>query len=171
MKKILVSIMALLSVATVTMAQDEQQSENRPPRMDRTEMIKHHTEMMVKKYGLSDEQATQLQALNEKSMPQMRGPRPEGRGPAMNDSVRMQRPPRPEMGGSTQCKGDCSNCEKHKGGKGGHKGGHRGGPDMTEYNNELQKIMTAEQFKAYQEDMEKMKSERPQRHERKNDKE
>ena len=149
MKQIVVSIAALLLLSTAAMAQDNQGQRPDRQRMDRTEMIKQRTDETVKKYGLNEEQAKQLISLNTKYLGQMgqRGPRRGGPGmgpgnggqrPQMNDSTARRRP---------------------QGGQGGQRqgrpqmGGQMGG-QMNEYNQELQKIMTPEQYKAYQADRE-----------------
>lgn len=132
MRKFIVSIFLIAAVSTGASAQNEQGG-NRPPRMDRTEWAKRRTEMMVQKYGLNEEQAKALQELNEKQMPRGNG----------------QRPPRPD---STQ-------AERPKGSRGPRPGGNW--QEMQkEYNEQLQKIMTADQFKAYMEDMEKRRQKR-----------
>ena len=132
MRKFIVSIFLIAAVSTGASAQNEQGG-NRPPRMDRTEWAKRRTEMMVQKYGLNEEQAKALQELNEKQMPRGNG----------------QRPPRPD---STQ-------AERPKGPR-GHRPGGNWQEMQKEYNEQLQKIMTADQFKAYMEDMEKRRQER-----------
>ena len=135
MRKFIVSIFLIAAVSINASAQNEQGG-NRRPRMDRTEWAKRRTERMVQKYGLNEKQAEALLALNEKQMPRSNGQRPERR-----DSAKAPRPdgPRgPRPGGNWQ--------EMQK-----------------QYNEELQKIMTADQFKAYMEDMEKRRQERQNR--------
>jgi dihydroorotate dehydrogenase len=135
MRKFIVSIFLIAAVSVTASAQNEQGG-NRRPRMDRSEWVKRRTERMVQQYGLNEEQAKALQELNEKQMPRGNGQR-HGRP----DSARAERPegqrgPRP--GGNWQ--------EMQK-----------------QYNEQLQKIMTADQFKAYTEDMEKRRQERANR--------
>lgn len=135
MRKFIVSIFLIAAVSVTASAQNEQGG-NRRPRMDRSEWVKRRTERMVQQYGLNEEQAKALQELNEKQMPRGNGQR-YGRP----DSTRAERPegqrgPRP--GGNWQ--------EMQK-----------------QYNEQLQKIMTADQFKAYTEDMEKRRQERANR--------
>lgn len=91
---------------------------------------------MVQRFGLNEQQAAALQALNEKQMPRGNGPHPQR--PASMDSVQVPRP-------------------------NGQRGSRMGGEFMKQYNEELQEIMTADQFKAYMEDMEKRQKERGQR--------
>ena len=65
MKKV---FLALVAMITVTAAQA--QGDNRPQRgdrqVDRTEMIKQRTDNTVQKYGLNEDQAAKLLALNTK---------------------------------------------------------------------------------------------------------
>lgn len=134
MKKTFLSIFTIATVCLTASAQNEQGGYGRP--MDRTEWAKRRTERMVQKYGLNEQQAAALQALNEKQKPRDIGQRPQS--PANKDSVKTQRP-------------------------NGRRGPRMGGEFMKQYNEELQKIMTADQFKAYMEDMEKRRQERGQR--------
>ena len=156
MKKMVLAIVAMMSI-TAAMAQGN----NRPQRnggqqMDRTEMIKQRTDNAVQKYGLSSEQAAKLLELNTKYADTMGpgmgmgGRRGGGQGGAQR--------PRPNFGG----------------GQGGFQQGQR--PEMTEemraqmekmrkereesqkkYDEELQTIMTPDQYKAYKADQEEMR--------------
>ena len=156
MKKMVLAIVAMMSI-TAAMAQGN----NRPQRngnqqMDRTEMIKQRTDNAVQKYGLSSEQAAKLLELNTKYADTMGpgmgmgGRRGGGQGGAQR--------PRPNFGG----------------GQGGAQQGQR--PEMTEemraqmekmrkereesqkkYDEELQTIMTPDQYKAYKADQEEMR--------------
>ena len=132
MKKFIVSIFLIAAASVVASAQNEQGG-NRRPSMDRTEWVKKRTERMVQKYGLNEEQAKALQELNEKQMPRGNGQR-HGR-PDSTQAGRPEGPRGPRPGGNWQ--------EMQK-----------------QYNEQLQKIMTADQFKAYTEDMEKRRQER-----------
>ena len=135
MRKFIVSIFLIAAVSINASAQNEQGG-NRRPRMDRTEWAKRRTERMVQKYGLNEKQAEALLALNEKQMPRGNGQRPERR-----DSAKAPRPDGPR----------------------GSRPGGNWQEMQKQYNEELQKIMTADQFKAYMEDMEKRRQERPNR--------
>lgn len=135
----------MLTVMTSALAQNEGNNGQRP-RFNREEMVKFRTERMVKRYGFNAEQAAALLALNEKQMPMMRHPR-RGNQPEKADST-SQRPRR--EGNKADAKGQRMDR------------GHRIGKHNIEaYNAELQKIMTAEQYKSYQEDMEKMRKQGP----------
>ena len=147
MKQILMTIAASMLLSTAAMAQDNNPQNGQRPNPQ--EMIQRRTDRTVQQYGLNAEQAKQLLSLNTKYADMMtprfgRGQRPGGQGgarpggnrqrPVQGDSIRQPRGQRPE-------------------------GGQR--PEMSEqmkaYNEELQKIMTPEQFKAYQADMERMR--------------
>jgi len=143
MKQIVISIAALLLLSTAAMAQDNQGQRPERQRMDRTEMIKQRTDDVVKKYGLNEEQAKQLLSLNTKYLGQMggpRGPRPGGQGMRQGN-----RGERPQMADSTAQR-------RPQGGP--RQGRPQMGGQMDEYNTELQKIMTPEQYKTYQADRE-----------------
>lgn len=126
---------------TVSASAQFQGGEGQRPRFNREEMIKSRTEMMVKKYGLDADQAAKLQALNERQMPQMRG---------------MRNAQRQEKADSTAQRPRKEGKEREEQGQRRERGQRMGGFDMKAYNEELEKIMTPEQYKAYQEDMQKM---------------
>lgn len=142
----------MLTVMTSALAQNEGNNGQRP-RFNREEMVKFRTERMVKRYGLNAEQAAALLALNEKQLPMMRHSR-RGNQPEKADST-SQRPRR--EGNKADAKGQRMDR------------GHRIGKHNIEaYNAELQKIMTAEQYKSYQEDMEKMRKQGPRNRQNRN---
>lgn len=151
MKKIVTAILAACMITTAAVAQEAKPSGQQPPKpKDKTEMVKHRTDNMVKRYKLNAAQAKQLQELNARYADKMqppRGPRPEGgpqagqgkqgqkgakaqqgqqRPPVRPDSIRGQRPQRPPMS-----------------------------EEMKAYEAELQRIMTPEQYKSYQADMQR----------------
>lgn len=142
------TIAALLLLSTAAVAQDNQGQRPERQRLDRTEMIQRRTDAVVQKYGLNAEQAKQLLSLNTKFADQMgpRGPRPDGQGmrrgdrgqrPQGGDSLRQQRPQRPQ--------GDANQQRPQ---------GPRMNAQNNAYDEELQKIMTPEQYKAYKADQE-----------------
>lgn len=142
----------MLTVMTSALAQNEGNNGQRP-RFNREEMVKFRTERMVKRYGFNAEQAAALLALNEKQMPMMRHPR-RGNQPEKADST-SQRPRR--EGNKADAKGQRMD-RWHRIGK----------HNIEAYNAELQKIMTAEQYKSYQEDMEKMRKQGPRNRQNRN---
>ena len=154
MKKIMFSMAAAILMSASALAQ----TDNAPQQPDQAEMIKQRTENTVKQYGLNEDQAKQLLELNTKYADKM----PMGFG-------RMGR-----MGGRGGRRGGGPQGGPQGGfGGGAPQGGFGGGqmPKLTEeqrarmeemrkqmtetreaYNKELEKILTPEQFKKYQED-------------------
>ena len=140
------ALVAAFTVSVAAMAQDQAQEGKREfKKMDPTEMVKHRTDGMVKKYGLNEQQAKQLLELNTKFAGKM-GPRagmkrmgrPDG---AARDSVRKMKPK-----GERQMKARREIPEEMK-------------KQMEAYDTELKQILTEEQYSTYKEDMKK----RPQR--------
>ena len=147
---------------------------------DKTEMVRCQTQRMVEKYGLNEDQAARLQALNEayagklskpgKHGPGMRpgpgghgkhGPRPEG-GPGMG--------PRPE-GGFNPKEGErpqlteeqkaARRAEMEKRHEEMKKNFEEREKAQAEYDAALKDILTKKQFKAYQKDREQRQEHRP----------
>ncbi|MDE6688488.1 MAG: DUF4890 domain-containing protein [Prevotella sp.] len=144
MKKIVMALVAAITMSATAVAQEENQQKRERQRPDRTEMVKQRTAETVKTYGLNEEQAAQLLELNLKYTEKMgpmggwqRGGR-DGRRSQMDRGDR-QRPSREEMAQHRE--------EMQK--------------SRDAYNAELQKIMTEDQFKAYQADMQKRMNEGP----------
>jgi Spy/CpxP family protein refolding chaperone len=148
MKKSIVWAVAMAFMVSVNaMAQDEQNSEKRDNSRQaaRTEMIKHRTDQMVKTYGLSEEQSQQLQELNTKYADKLRLQRPGMRQrPGQPRGMRPQTLPR-----DTAKRAKMDNPDRMK----------QRMEEMKKtreaYDAELEKIMTADQFKAYKADAEK----------------
>ena len=149
MKKMILAIAATMMLTTAMAQGNNQQGRRNGQRPDRTEMIKMRTDRTVEQYKLNADQAKQLLELNTKYADTMFGGF-GGRG---------GRGGGPRMGG---------------GGFGGGQNGQM--PELTEeqkkqfeemrkqreesqkkYDTELQTILTADQFKAYQEDQAKMR--------------
>ena len=132
MKRIIVTLIAALTVTAASMAQTDNERRERP---SKEEMAKHRTEAMVKKYGLDASQQEKLLALNTKYADKMKpmhprrhhGPHPEAVHPDDND-----RPVPPANDGQ--------DMEKKR-------------KEMKEtqeaYEKELKGIMTEEQFEKY----------------------
>lgn len=156
MKKTMMAIAAAMMMSASMMAQNEQPQAQQAPQMDRAEMLKARTEQMVKDYGLNEEQAKKLEALNTEyaekipMMPMMRGQRGQGQRPQgqMGQGQRPQRQPgdstrrgqRPQMGQMGQGQRPQMNFEEMR-------------KNMEAYNAELEKIMTQEQYAKYRESM------------------
>jgi Spy/CpxP family protein refolding chaperone len=172
MKKIAMAIAALIMTSASVMAQNsnDQQSFQQQPQMDRTQMIQQNTQQMVEEYGLNEEQAQQLLQLNTEyadRIPMFFRPGQRG-GQHRPDSMRMA--PRGQRGPQQGA---------HRGGPRlarpdslGHRGPNGGGQqadfqqmrqNMEAYNQQLQNILTAEQFARYQQNMQQRMQQRGQR--------
>ena len=154
------TLVAALFISSAAFAHDKDDKDTR-----KQEMIKHRTEQTVKDYNLNDEQAKQLLELNTKYADKMRPHRGRHHGP---HGMKGKRPESPH------CDRKCECPEAPK----GDKKGERPEPpkvDMKEkraemaatmkayetmkaYDEELQKIMTPEQYKNYKADMAKRHS-------------
>ena len=156
MKKMILAIMAVMTMTAAQAQGDNQQGRNGRRQFDRTEMVKQRTDNAVKKYGLSEEQAAKLLSLNTKYADNlgpgmgMRGPRGGGRGgnrPNPNfgggDNGGGQFGQRPEMTEEMRAQMEKMRKEREE--------------SMKKYEEELQTIMTPEQYKAYQADQEEMR--------------
>jgi Spy/CpxP family protein refolding chaperone len=156
MKKMILAIVAMMTV-TAAMAQgDNQQGRGERRQFDRTEMIKNRTDNTVKQYGLNEEQAAKLLELNTKYADTMT-PRMGGRGgnrggvgrPRPDFGGNAQQGQRPEMNEEMRAQMEKMRKEREEAQK--------------KYDEELQTILTPEQFKAYQADAEKRMKERGRR--------
>lgn len=175
MKRTVLTLAVAVLMSMAANAQDNQQGPRHGKKFDKTEMVKHRTNEVVKKYQLNDQQAQQLLDLNmkyaDKMGPGPRGHHRHGMGPGHGpkhgkDSLR-KRQEAPQVDGTTQA------TPQHP-----SKDGKR--PEMTEeqkakmesmrqqreadmkaYDAELQKILTPEQYKTYQADMEKQRQRGP----------
>ena len=177
MKKFIVVALLAAAVSTQVNAQDNNNQER--PRFDRTEMLQRRTNSMVEKYGLNDAQKEQLQKLNEEYAdvmpmmgPRMRGMGGRGNGPRMNGG----RPNNPQGApqGQPEMRRERGQMQPNQGfggqGRGNGPGARRFDPEkMKQYEEQLQKIMTPEQYEKYQADhkemmerMQQMRSQRPQ---------
>lgn len=182
MKKMIMTLMAAVLVSSAALAQDDKQKGQRPEKkFDKTEMIKHRTDKTVKKYKLDDKQAKQLLELNTEYAEKMEprghhGPHGHhGHGPRPS-----MKPGDKKVDGTTGATPQPPKGEAKDGKRDGKPKGKR--PELTEeqkakmeadrkereatmkaYDAKLQKIMTADQFKQYQEDMKKMRERKPNR--------
>ena len=157
MRKMILALVAMMITVGAT-AQEGNQRQRGPRQFDRTEMIKQRTDNTVKQYGLNEEQAKKLLDANTKyadKIPGMRGfmggPRGQ-RGPGFGgdnrERPRMRDGQRPQMTEEQRAQFEERRKQQEEA--------------MKEYEAELQKIMTPEQYKAYQADMEKMRANRGQ---------
>lgn len=159
MKKIVLAIVAAITLSATAMAQNENnQRRERRQQPNRTEMLKQRTDEMVKTYGLNEEQAQQLLELNTKYADKMgamggfqRGGN-DGRRPQMD-----RRQQRGTQGGDTvqaqPQRPTRENMEERR---------KEMEQNREAYAAELQKIMTEEQYKTYQADMQKRMQNGPQ---------
>lgn len=136
MKRMICAAAAMLLMSTATMAQEETKQEKRP-RMDRTELIQKRTNDMAQKYGLNKEQTQQLLSLNTKYAEKMRGPR--GHRPQGRPGGRQESGSHPQRAGQAR---------------------PQDGVNMKAYDEELQKILTPDQYKAFSEDRAKRMKDR-----------
>jgi hypothetical protein len=159
MKKIVLAMAVAFLATTGVMAQDENKPERKQP--TKSEMVQHRTESMAKRYGLDEQQTAKLQELNNKYADMVAVPHRGGNG-------RFSRGMRPVDRNGLQPKDSLQGEQKRGGlGRGQHRfDGPRGGQRekmrkmMDEYNAELKNILTDEQFKAYEADRQKMRSNR-----------
>jgi hypothetical protein len=141
MKKLFMAVAALFIVSSTAMAQNESNQQKEQP--NRTEMIQKRTDKMVNRYGLNSDQAKQLLELNTNYAGSFRGPmmgdhhRGERGGMGNRDSLQFRN--RPAVTNEQKSSRMNEMSEKN-----------------DAYNKELQKIMTTEQFKSYQNDQQKM---------------
>ena len=130
---------AALMLSAQAMAQTNE-TEGAKPKIDKTEMLKRHTDRMAKTYGLDEAQTAKLLQLNTTYAGKF-GPMGRPEGGEGTDSVRRQRPSREDM-------------EKHM---------KEMRANMEAYNKELKGIMTSEQYAKYEADMKNRMSRQPRR--------
>lgn len=152
MKRMILTLMAAALVSMTALAQEEKQGQRPEPKFDKAEMVKHRTDETVKRYNLNSEQAKKLLELNNKYADKM-GPRPPHRGHMGGPG----RPPKDKGDGKCQCPKPQKDDQRPAPPKDEKRAEHhkKMKETMEAYNAELQKIMTADQFKSYQEDMQK----------------
>jgi len=151
MKRQIVALAAFIALSTAAFAQDnKQQQQQRPPKMDRTEMMKMQLEHMTKELNLTDAQKSQVQALNEKYADKMgpMGGRPGGpRGPRAGKRPDQNSQQTDATTGATQQKRPELTEEQKKEMEAKMKE-HKAAREA--YENELKGILTDDQFKTYQ---------------------
>ena len=144
MKQLLMTIVAAVMFSSAAMAQDQEKGKKKE------EMAKHRTEKMVKDYDLNESQAAKLLELNTKYADKMR-PHRGPRGPHGPHGMKGQRPepPKGDMQGQRpepptkemKAEMEKKRAEMEK--------------EQKAYDAELQKILTPDQYKLYQHDMQK----------------
>lgn len=152
MRKMIMTLAAALTISATAMAQEVKKSERKT--IDRTEMIQKRTEAVAKRYGLDEEQTKKLLELNKKydgktGRMMMRGDRNPMKGDMrmrkhgmVTDSSVMKQRLAPD-----------SVMRKRINPATGKRLNAAGA--MKEYNEELRGIMTEEQYKRYEQDMQR----------------
>lgn len=154
MRQFAIAIAAALCMSTAVMAQTTQQ-DNKRQRPNSEQRVQMRTERMVERYGLNQEQAAKLQALNKEYEGKM-GPRHRHGGPRHDG----QRPPRDVKEKRTDMK------PQQREGRGPRPSAEmmqQMKADREAYDAKLSKIMTPKQFEQYQQDEAKMKEHHGQR--------
>ena len=140
----MMTLIAAVLMSSAAFAQDEKKECKCPEKKpDKTEMVKHRTDGMVKKFGLDENQAAQLLELNTKYADKMK-PRGHhkhrpGAGRPPKDDKKIDNKTDANTGATAQQEADRKQHDA----------------DRKAYEEELQKIMTADQYAAYQADMKK----------------
>ena len=134
MKKLMLTLAAVMLIGTAAMAQDDNKKEKK---LDKTEMVKKHTERMATKYKLDEKQAKKLLDLNTKYADKlnMRPGMGQGMGPGRNGV----RPERKQM--TDEQKKQMQERRQQR------------QANMEAYKTELKKILNDEQLKQYETDM------------------
>jgi len=155
MKRIVMTMLAAALMTSAAFAQEKKEGQRPERKFDKTEMVKHRTDEVVKKYSLNDKQAKQLLALNEKyadkmgpgargnrhGRPGMRSGRPGMSAEAGEKDARPER--RPELTDEQKAEMKAQREEHEK--------------VRKAYEAELQNILTAEQYQQYKADMGKQR--------------
>lgn len=155
MKRIVMTMLAAALMTSAAFAQDQKEGKRPEKKFDKTEMVKHRTDEIVKKYSLNGKQASLLLALNEKyadkmgpgarghrhGRPGMKPGRPERNAEAAESDAKPAK--RPELTDEQKAEMKAQREEHEK--------------VRKAYDAELQKIMTAEQFQQYKTDMSKQR--------------
>jgi hypothetical protein len=160
MKKMMMTMIAAVLMSSAAFAQEEKKCECKCKQPDKTEMVKHRTDRVVKKYGLNDQQAASLLELNTKYADKFGGPRGhhgkkhgmrhgkkhEGQADATTGATNPQPrgdKKRPELTEEQKAQFEARRQEMEA--------------NRKAYETELKKILTDDQFKQYEADMKKHK--------------
>lgn len=147
MKKIMLIMMAAVMMSSAVFAQDNKEEKRHHGKLpDKTEMIKHRTDRFVEKYNLDEKQAAQLLELNTKYADKIGGPHGRHHGPRGHHGIK------PDMESDAQTGATSQQHEKMR---------KEREANRKAYDAELQKIMTADQFKEYKADMKKHREHGP----------
>lgn len=151
MKRMIVTMMAAMLIGTSAIAQEEKNDKRPQRKFDKTEMVKHRTDETVSRYKLNDKQAKQLLELNTKYADKMGGPRGPHRRGHHHGAGHKPMPPKDMKGQRPEPPKDDSKMQERR---------KEMEATMKAYDTELQKIMTADQFKNYQADQKKFREKR-----------
>ncbi len=161
MRRLILAIIAVFTLSGAALAQDVDKKEGK--KLDKAEMVQRRTDRMVKRYGLSDQQAKKLKELNEKyagKLP-MRGDfRPGGKGPACpHHHMEQGNAEQPQADGTTGATVQkCSLSKEEKDKKRNERKLAR-----EAYDKELEKILGSEKFSEYQRDCKQFMNRGPRR--------
>ena len=146
MKKMTLALIALFTVTTATMAQDN----NRQRRFDPKEMVQRQTDRMAERYALTEEQTEKVLALNTEYAGKLRPQNGPGRGPRMRDRQPQHNQQADGQTGATQPNREEMEARMNEMRK-----------QQEAYNNALKDILTEEQFQKYEEDQKQMRQRGP----------
>lgn len=144
MKKLVLTMIAMVTMSLSAMAQDTAQVRRQ---FNPEQMAKMRTDAVVKKYGLNDNQAKKLLDLNTRFAGKIRPMGPMGGQRRGGQRMQGDRPQRMNPD-SLRAQGQ----HRGQGQRGGGFNREEMQKNMEDYNNELKSILTPEQYEAYQKD-------------------
>ncbi|UKK66728.1 DUF4890 domain-containing protein [Prevotella communis] len=144
MKKLVLTMIAMVTMSLSAMAQDTAQVRRQ---FNPEQMAKMRTDAVVKKYGLNDDQAKKLLDLNTRFAGKIRPMGPMGGQRRGGQRMQGDRPQRMNPD-SLRAQGQ----RRGQGQRGGGFNREEMQKNMEAYNNELKSILTPEQYEAYQKD-------------------
>ena len=142
MKKLVLTMIAMVTMSLSAMAQDTAQVRRQ---FNPEQMAKMRTDAVVKKYGLNEEQAKKLLDLNTRFAGKIRPMGPMGGQRRGGQRMQGDRPQRMNPD-SLRAQGQ----RRGQGQRGGGFNREEMQKNMEAYNNELKAILTPEQYEAYQ---------------------
>ncbi len=144
MNKLVLTMIAMVTMSLSAMAQDTTQVRRQ---FNPEQMAKMRTDAVVKKYGLSEDQAKKLLDLNTRFAGKIRPMGPMGGQRRGGQRMQGDRPQRMNPD-SLRAQGQ----RRGQGQRGGGFNREEMQKNMEDYNNELKSILTPEQYEAYQKD-------------------
>ncbi len=155
------TLAAALLISSAAFSQESEQQGQRPRKFDKSEMVKHRTDEIVKKYSLNEEQAGKLLDLNTQyadklGMGPRRGHHHHGMGRPPKGKPGMDKQVDASSGATTQPAQESSRPKLTEEQKAKFEAERKEREAAREaYEAELQKIMTPEQFTQYKSDEKK----------------